>query len=285
MYEAPLVSVGIVTYNHKDFIHECLDSVLAQDYPNIEILVADDGSIDGTSETVAEYARDHPGIIRAFISPKNRGITRNADVLHRHYRGRYVALVDGDDLILPEKISTQAGYMQAHPKCTLSYHNCEIFDSDTRKVIGYQQRSGDAPQGDVGTMLVRGLFNSSPSTMARRDMLPKSGFDERIRNSPDWLYWMETLANGGEIHYIDEVLGMYRRHGSNITVTEPASRMLYEKMLSAFIITCKNPVLIRHSPAMAADILLRLVHNTIFTPKGMVLIEGRSMLRAYESPK
>ena len=285
MKNIPLVSVGIGTYNHKQFIGECIDSVLAQDYENIEIVIADDGSIDGTREILQEYRRKNPHKITLLLSPNNQGITKNANLAHFNCKGKYAALIDGDDIILPEKIKIQVAYMEAHPKCTISYHNCEIFESDTGKILGYCHNHSYAPQGDIGTLLIHGLFNGSPSSMARREKTPGNGFDEKILYSPDWLYWIETLVNGGEIRYINKIMGRYRRHKGNITVTKPTLFMLWEKLLTVLIVTRKHPYVIKYYPAMVKDIIIRLMHNFFYRQKGMVLIKGKSLLRAYETPE
>jgi glycosyltransferase involved in cell wall biosynthesis len=92
-----LVSVVIPTYNQKDFVHETIDSVLVQDYENIEIIITDDGSKDGTNGIIQEYAAKYPDKIFPVLSERNTGIAANLN--------RGLAKVSGD-VILP-KINTQ----------------------------------------------------------------------------------------------------------------------------------------------------------------------------------
>ena len=66
-------------------------------------------------------------------------------------------------------------------------------------------------------MIKYGCFNGGSSTMLRRNKAPNNGFDERLPIASDWMYWVDSLGNGGEIRYIDEVLGRYRRHDNNVT--------------------------------------------------------------------
>ena len=285
MEEIPLVSVGVVTYNHENFIRDCVDSILAQSYGNIEIVISDDGSTDGTVDILQEYKRKNPHKLKLILSSVNQGITKNAKNLHFNCKGKYFSLVDGDDIISPEKISLQVEYMEKNHKCAISYHNFEIFDSKSCKTLGYAQNLKYAPHGGIETLFVKGLFNGSPSSMALKEKTPVNGFDERVSHSPDWLYWLETLANGGEIQYINLILGRYRRHGKNITVTEPTTSMMFEKMLTVLIITRKHPHLLKYYPALMKDILERLIHNYLKRPSGMILIPGKSMLRAYENPQ
>src|SRR5690554_3312559 len=109
--ESPLVSIAIVTYNQKHFLKECIESCLAQDYQNTEIVVADDGSTDGTHELLKEFAEKHPGKFVLRISEINQGITKNHNVAQFACSGKYIAWMGGDDLMLPRKISKQVDYM------------------------------------------------------------------------------------------------------------------------------------------------------------------------------
>lgn len=215
----PLVSVAIVTYNQKDFLQACIESALAQDYPNIEIVVADDGSRDGSHEMLHDYAARYPGRFVLRLSASNQGITPNSNLAHFACSGKYIAWTGGDDLLLPGKISKQVAHMEAHPHCSVCYHNLDVFQSETDATL-YFFNERTKLSGDVRTAIRHGTFNGACSTMVRRERTPKHGFNPAIPVASDWLYWVETLHNGGEIHYLDEVLGRYRRHHNNVTREE-----------------------------------------------------------------
>ena len=286
MKRPPLVSVGIITFNHKQFIRECINSVLTQDYENTEIVIVDDNSTDGTQEILQEYQKKYPhNKINLLLSHKNQGITKNVNRLHYNCNGKYITFLSADDLFLPGKIRKQVEYMEAHLKCIISYHNSEIFDSYTGKILGYyNSRSRYSYEGGVETLIIHGMF-SGPFGMTRREKAPRHGFDEMIPISSDWLYCIETLINGGEIHYIDEVLGKYRRHKNNITATEPTIIMFWEKLLTILIVTVRYPRLIKYYPLMIKDIGIRLRDNFLKKPSDVVIIDGKSLLRAYSSPE
>lgn len=213
----PLVSVAIITYNQKNYLRECIESVLEQDYPNIEIVVADDGSDDGTRDLLLDYERKHPEKFVLRLSEKNRGITVNSNAAHFACSGTYVAWMGGDDLMLPNKLSKQVAYMEANPICTISYHNLEVFDSDTNENLYYFNKRNRSVNGDIRTSIRYGTFNGACSSMVRADRAPQDGFNAKFPVASDWYYWIEALANGGTINYIDEVLGRYRRHPNNVT--------------------------------------------------------------------
>lgn len=215
--DCPLVSVAIITYNQKKFLRECIESILAQDYPNIEIVIADDASSDGTQDMLIEYEKKFPGKFVLRLANVNGGITANSNSAHFACSGKYIAWMGGDDVMLPGKISKQVFFMEANPECTICYHDLDVFDSDTDRSIYIRSKKVRPRQGDIRTCIRYGVFNGACSTMVRTDKTPVTGYSQLLPVASDWLYWVEALGNGGTINYIDEVLGRYRRHSNNIT--------------------------------------------------------------------
>ena len=86
----PLVSIAIITYNQKEFLRECIDSILIQDYSNFEIVVADDCSSDGTQELLKTYKNKHPNKFVLELAKKNLGITQNSNKAHFASKGVFL---------------------------------------------------------------------------------------------------------------------------------------------------------------------------------------------------
>lgn len=215
--EQPLVSVAIITYNQKEFLRECIESCLDQDYSNVEIVVADDGSTDGTHEMMEEYSNIYPGKFILRLSKLNQGITPNSNAAHFACSGKYIAWMGGDDLMLPGKLSKQVTFMEANHSCTMCYHDLDVFESRTGSTLYFQSTKVAPRIGAVSQYIKYGVVNGACSTMVRRDKTPVHGFHKSIPVASDWLYWVESLLNGGSIQYINEVLGKYRRHENNVT--------------------------------------------------------------------
>ncbi|AVQ87627.1 glycosyl transferase 2 family protein [Plesiomonas shigelloides] len=213
----PLVSIAIITYNQKEFLKECIESCLAQDYPNLEIVVADDGSTDGTHDLLNDYDRKYPGKFVLRLSKENQGITKNSNAAHFACTGKYVAWIGGDDLMLPSKISKQVEFMERNPDCTISYHDMDVFDSDSNETIYIQSKRVKPREGGIKLYIKHGVFNGACSSMVRRSKAPESGYNELLPVASDWCYWVDALYNGGEIKYIPEILSRYRRHSKNVT--------------------------------------------------------------------
>jgi len=214
--EQPLVSIVIVTYNQALFIEEAIDSALSQSYPNIEILVSDDASTDGTSELAKKYATMYPEKVIALTEGPNLGITGNCNRGLNRCRGKYAVFMGGDDVLLPEKVEAQVSWLEQDEASVLCGHRLEVFYDDVNQLphpldIAY-------PSGNGADWLIKnGCPYGALSIMVRCSAFPTGGFNSRLKYASDHLFWIECLLNGGEYGYIDAVLGRYRRHSNNIT--------------------------------------------------------------------
>jgi glycosyltransferase involved in cell wall biosynthesis len=228
MKECPLVSIFFLTYNHQNFIAESIESVLSQDYDNLEIVIGDDCSQDNTWAIVQVYQRNHPAKIKAFRNEQNIGITANSNEVLKRCTGKYIAIFSGDDLFMPGKISRQVEVMERDQSVVLCYHDVEVFNSEDGKTLCYRNHgpysnraiTGDAEKVTRAVIEKGTSFMAAVSVMARRDSIPATGFDQRVPVASDWLMWIEILARGGrskKVEFIPDVLVRYRRHGSNIT--------------------------------------------------------------------
>lgn len=216
----PLVSIAIITYNQKDFLRECIESCLSQDYPNLEIVIGDDASSDGTQDMLRSYSKIYPNKFVLCLSPVNQGITNNSNAVHFACSGKYIAWIGGDDLMLPTKISRQVEFMEENQNCSICYHDLDVFDSATNRTLYKFSKKNKPREGGISVLIKYGVFNGACSTMVRRDQTPLSGFNTNIPVASDWLFWVESLAQGGTINYINDVLGRYRRHSGNVTAKQ-----------------------------------------------------------------
>jgi glycosyltransferase involved in cell wall biosynthesis len=216
----PKVSVVVPIYNQAPFIRETVDSVLAQDYPNLELVLSDDGSTDGTGEILREYAAREPQRVKVVASERNTGIAGAFNRALDAHTGEYIAWLGGDDVMLPGKLSRQIAALNARPDAIGCCHDADVFDSESGRSYGrftevYNGRRG-VRDGGVELLLDPG-YMMLPSTMVvRSTAVGDLRFDQRIRVSNDWLFDIE-LFRRGPIVGLDDVLARYRRHGRNVT--------------------------------------------------------------------
>jgi glycosyltransferase involved in cell wall biosynthesis len=214
----PKVSVLIPSYNQEDVIEQTVMSSLTQDYDNLEVVVSDDASKDGTPEILNELESRYPGRLKVFLHQNNLGVTQNHTRGLLECSGEFIAFQDGDDLFLPGKIKKQVAFIQARPDCTISSHDVDVFDSGSGKTLYLWSQRFGRREGRMRELVRFGNYLSSVSVMVRRMHLPPYGYDDRVRIGSDWLLWLEVLSRGkGRIYYLDEVLARYRRHTGNLT--------------------------------------------------------------------
>jgi glycosyltransferase involved in cell wall biosynthesis len=215
----PLVSISIITYNQVQWIRASVESALAQDYPHLEIVVADDASTDGTADVVQSLALEYPDIVKPVLSQVNEGITRNSNKALRQCTGKYVALCAGDDMFLPGKIRKQVAWMEEDDRRVLCGHYVRVESSDST-CIGIFRTGTAGEHGTGASAVVRNGHGSTflgSCVMVRRSCIPSRGFDERMNLASDWKFIIDVVGSNGEWGTVQEVLSVYRRHEGNVT--------------------------------------------------------------------
>lgn len=211
----PLVSISIITYNQIDFIHETLTGALNQSYENLEVVVADDGSTDGTAEVILEFAKQNPGRLVPLVGGPNLGITGNSNRALSACKGKYIAIMGGDDVFLPGKIIKQVNWLEEDERRVLCAHHIEVFYENGRPPHLHKKHltSGSGPQ----KFIRHGLPFGASSVMVRARSAPKRGFDPALKWVSDGLYFTETLMGGGVYGYVPGIYARCRKHDNNIT--------------------------------------------------------------------
>jgi glycosyltransferase involved in cell wall biosynthesis len=217
---APKISVIVPIYNQAKFIRETVDSVLGQDYPNLELVLSDDGSTDGTTDILREYAAGEPGRVKVVASEENTGIAGAFNRALAARTGEYIAWLGGDDVMLPGKLDRQVAALQARLDAIGCCHDADVFDSDSGRSYGrfsevYNGRRG-VRDGGVELLLDPSYMMLPSTMMVRSSAVDGLRFDPRIRVSNDWLFDIE-LFRRGQIVGLDDVLARYRRHQRNVT--------------------------------------------------------------------
>jgi glycosyltransferase involved in cell wall biosynthesis len=187
----PLVSVVIPTYNYGHYICETIESVLGQTYSPIEIIIVDDGSTDDTKERLAAYGDRVRG-----IHQQNRGLSAARNTGIQAARGEFVALLDSDDLWLPDKLERQVAAAVAQPDIGLVATERFSIDETGRR-LDYVAES--CSRGGLNEFTVRDLLEfpafSPSSVLARRDcLLAVGGFNEGLQGVEDMDMWVRIAA-------------------------------------------------------------------------------------------
>lgn len=233
----PLISVIIPTFNRKNWLRAAIESVLAQDYQNVEIVVVDDGSSDGTQEILCDL------IARAdikYIYQSNTG--RPAAARNRGLRestGSIVVFLDSDDLLLPGSVSRRLGVLAAFPQVGFVCTNWQCFSGSAEgplkpsRIITsrFMERLPteliDFRRDDVVVFqapFVYELFNSdfvnTSTVMVRREVLDRVGtFDESFVIGEDYDLWLRVGLHT-RMAFVESPLGLLRTHNGHLTGDE-----------------------------------------------------------------
>lgn len=243
---APSISVVIPSYNCARYLGATLDSVLAQNYPNVELIVIDDGSTDATPEVAERYR----GRI-VYQRVKNGGLAAARNAGMRLAKGEYIAWLDADDLSEPGRLALQSAYLQAHPEVVAvgtsfsAFDDSGIFDANyaahyygqvrshglgglfqTKAPFASDGQRCDAYSGDVWERLLFGNFIHPPTLMLRRSARERVGWLRNgIRYAEDWDYILR-LAETGQLAVLDLPLLRYRCHAGQMSNENAANAAL-----------------------------------------------------------
>jgi glycosyltransferase involved in cell wall biosynthesis len=232
MENRPLVSIITPTYNHEKYLADCIESVLAQTYPDWEMIILNDGSADHTAEIAATY-READSRIR-LVNQENVGIFRLSETYNKGVamaQGDYIAILEGDDCWAPQKLEKQVAALQNDPSAVLCWSMARCVNADKSQVY-YTAPDLDAPDANfyhnepIGSILNIFLFrNCIPALtiLIRKDGLAKIGGFKQVFDLPlvD-LPTLYELATVGRFIFIPETLGDWRNYANQVTKTYPA---------------------------------------------------------------
>lgn len=233
--EHPLISILVISFNQERFIREALESALEQDYENLEVVVSDDASSDGTRAIILDLAQRYQKRLKIILNASNVGITANSNIGLRHCSGEFVAFMGGDDLLLPGKISRQAAWLVADERRVLCGHDVDWIDADGQ-LLGV--RSSDRvplSAGLGGSGFIRhGTPYAATSVMVRRSRIPSYGFHPSLPVVSDWKLWLDVIGKDGAYSYVPGVYARYRRHQDNVTA-KPNRRIVRDVLMTAWL--------------------------------------------------
>lgn len=217
----PLVSVAIPAYNHSRFIEACLASVCAQTYPELELVLIDDGSTDGTHAIARSFLEPRRSRFRRLVVERsdNRGVSRNSNACIEACNGEWVHLLGSDDVLKPEKIARiqQSIEQWRCPDLALVHADVDYIDEQGNSVTR-QKNKPLAPEGierDAFTWLfLQKHFIFNPTiALNRRLFLEAGGFDGSLPLE-DLDCWLR-LSTRHAFARVPEVLASYRKHPGN----------------------------------------------------------------------
>jgi glycosyltransferase involved in cell wall biosynthesis len=201
----PLVSVVVPCFNHGRFLAEALESLLAQTYEHIEIVVVDDGSTDDTPAVAARFA-----LRVRYVRQENRGLAaaRNAGLAASG--GELLNFLDADDYHEPDAIERMVAAATADPGADVFHGRHRCVDRDRNPLTSYPvaELSRDA----FHQLLVKNRMICHSVLVRRRALVGAGGFDEQLRALEDWDCWLRLAAGGCRFVAVAAAVAVYRRY-------------------------------------------------------------------------
>jgi glycosyltransferase involved in cell wall biosynthesis len=220
----PIVSVCIPAYNQGRYLREALESALAQSGPDLEVVVYDDASTDGTAELLASV-RDPR--VRSFRQHKRVGISLNRNSCLAVARGRYLAWLDGDDVYCRDALVIQTTTLERTPRAGLVHGNHHVIGDDGRTLPGWRPPF-DQDVVESGGAAFRELtlsnYVTAPTVVVRRECYERvGGYSPALtRCGEDWEMWMRITLHY-DLAYSAAPIASYRRHDASSSASATAS--------------------------------------------------------------
>ncbi|NDP61894.1 MAG: glycosyltransferase [Polaromonas sp.] len=223
------VSVCVVTYNHEKYIRQCLQSIVDQETDfDFEVIVGDDCSKDGTRQIVESFFIKYPKLIKPVFHEKNIGAAKNYFKVHSLATGEFIAHMDGDDYLLPNKLLTQAKFMDKNIECVLSGHDMLFLNEKG----SFSTNHKFLPEiSDIKSFLQYGNFLAHSSTMYRSIYKLSNTLDQEPL---DFQVHVDRVKSG-IVGYINKPLGVYRVHDGGMVASYFKSTKMFEKNISAIL--------------------------------------------------
>lgn len=236
----PLVSIIVITYNSSKYVFETLESIKAQTYSNLELIIADDRSTDNTVEISEKWINENKNrFTRAVIvaSEKNSGIPANINRGVGASQGEWIKCIAGDDLLIEDCISDLISFIKSSNRdirilsaCIIKFSGDPIKNGEIKRNPYTKFCSPESTPLEQYKMLLRTNMVFAATVIIRRDLvLSMNGFDERFKLIEDWPFWVKITNAGYKIYYLDKPLIYYRLHDNNLSQTND-QEFLYHPM-------------------------------------------------------
>ena len=277
--DSVLVSVIMANYKTKiEYLQEAINSILSQTYTNFELLVIDDCSQDGSVDYIKSIKDDR---IKIFINENNRGpaVTRNRGL--EEAKGKYIAIMDSDDIALPTRLEKQVEFMENHTDvfvCGTWFEKFGTINMVRKPIID-----------DFEYYRCQLLFSNTPrticnsSSMIRKSMLDQYNirYDTSLEKTEDYGLWT-VCSKFGRFAILEEVLLKYRVHEHQISTQETSEQMEYADLISRRQLQALNIEFCEQEPRWRYDIVESKDDYLLFYKWLNQIISGNQKYQYYD---
>ncbi len=218
----PLVTIGIPNFNYSRYILLALESIIIQDYENIEVIIVDDCSTDNSVQVIEHWISNYNGKRKISFTrnPRNLGLTKVCNILLNQATGKYFQPLDADDVLLPGKISSQVALLENDTGAAFIYSDALVIDengniSEESYLARIRYDKDRMPVGSIHEQLMEFNFVCLPTVLVNTAKARAvGGFDESLQVQ-DYFMWLK-LAENHLVLYLNSVTAKYRVHANSM---------------------------------------------------------------------
>lgn len=232
-----LVSILVLAYNAQEYIIDMLNSIREQTYERIELIIADNGSVDLTQAYAADWVKENSYRFERTVFHKNKeniALTKNINLGISLCRGKYIKFAYADDMLLPDCIEKNYNMCEEN--------NLEVVFSNVKYMgtnrLAYRRDSQIQfymlPADEQHKRLVVTNVVLAPTFFCRKSVLSRmGGYDERYKYLDDYPMWLKMTAHGIKLHYLNDVTVLYRIHEGSLTYEGTSTRIINKLFFEA----------------------------------------------------
>lgn len=222
----PLVSVMMAVYNSEKYLREAIEGILNQTYTNFEFLIINDGSTDKSKDIILSYS--DPRIV--FLENEiNSGIVKSRNTCLEKSKGKYIAILDSDDIALPIRLEKQVEFMEFNPEYGMCGTYFKVINNKGKKLYNVKFPISDF---DLKSYLHFGNSFCHSTMLIRSDLALKFKYPEAFQLGEDYALW-QSISSVSKIYTIPVFTTYYRIHGNNISVSKQAEMFEAIKIINA----------------------------------------------------
>lgn len=210
--QAPLVSIVAPCYNAEKYLEEAIASIFAQDYPNFEVIIVDDGSSDNSIAMLRQLQQTHDF---QLYTQANQGVSAALNHGLRYAKGDYVSTPDLDDIMLPQSVRIRVDYLEQHPQVGCVGALIIYMDSDGNTIK--QQQRDEIRTYDFDKVLSGAVVIGAPVALYRMSAMRSAGFYAPSLRVQDFQMTLRIARLGYEVHELPVCVTRYRRHPNNLS--------------------------------------------------------------------
>lgn len=274
MYNVPLVSVCVITYNSSAYVLETLDSVRRQTYQNIELVISDDCSTDNTVDTCRKWIWENEerfvGVIMV-TSNHNTGIAPNCNRAYRTATGEWIKPIAGDDILLDNCIQDNIDYVLSNPEAKVAFSEMQSFKNNAGERIYLNSCASTSKYFKLSSeeqfkTLLTTNFIPAPTAFIKLECLKLVDYaDERFPFLDDYPLWLRFLHANIGFSYFHKQTVLYRQEDS---ITRSRSRFIHPKYLESLEQFHKKIIF----PMLSGKLYIYKIHMRIFFVKAKTRI-------------